>query len=595
MVEKISVSPVIKAYGEGRQAPEGGNGLQRGDWARCFDDVLSARDLARSVRALVEKLLITGVDNDVITGVVRALLDASVAADSEPMQLALDDLPVVVEEAREAFEAERQRRREAERKAAPSFLDPWDVYVVPPFPFVVLPEHVRDFVETNSRIIGCDPSALAMACLGALSAAVDHRTTLKIMKAGSWRVSPRLWVLFVGEPSRKKSPVFNVALAELIDYQSVQRRHYEEALAAFKKSGDADAEEPVKPPRYVTMNTATEKLEDILAHQERAGMLVHSDEIAGWIGGMEKYSDGNKAAGASRAFWLQAYDGSPYFNDRISRGESYIPRLSISILGGIQPARLGQLHGLTSDGLLQRFLPFMMGPGTFPNDEPTAKPLGHYANLIRRLIIMPPAELMLDDDGGEVMTGLRRYLFDIEQVSGGLGIGFQAFVGKLPGVAGSLALILHLAANCTDVAPDPSLLGHLVGRDSVQAAARIIRDFVLPHAMEFYRSEGTVTDGDRIRRLAAFVLTAGKDRLVASDFTSNVWHLRGLSSFDVNRHISTLVAGGWLKPEGKNPIPSAWTVDAQVFKQLTERRQIEERRLAELAALMGSPRRAKGQ
>jgi hypothetical protein len=52
---------------------------------------------------------------------------------------------------------------------------------------------------------------------------------------------------------------------------------------------------------------------------------------------------------------LQAYDGGPYTIDRVVRGETFIPNLSISLIGGIQPARLAELHGLTSDGLLQRF------------------------------------------------------------------------------------------------------------------------------------------------------------------------------------------------------------------------------------------------
>ena len=43
--------------------------------------------------------------------------------------------------------------------------------------------------------------------------------------------------------------------------------------------------------------------------------------------------------------------------DRVTRADLQIANLSTSIIGGIQPARLAELPGLASDGLLQRFLP----------------------------------------------------------------------------------------------------------------------------------------------------------------------------------------------------------------------------------------------
>jgi hypothetical protein len=87
--------------------------------------------------------------------------------------------------------------------AEPIF-DPWDEYVVPPFPLEVLSEDVRRFVETQSRVIGCDPSAVAMSVLAACSGALDHRFALRMLRNGDWCAHPRLWVLLVGDPSRKR-------------------------------------------------------------------------------------------------------------------------------------------------------------------------------------------------------------------------------------------------------------------------------------------------------------------------------------------------------------------------------------------------------
>ena len=121
----------------------------------------------------------------------------------------------------------------------------------------------------------------------------------------------------------------------------------------------------------------------------------------------------------------------------------FIKNLSVSLLGSIQPARLAELQGLTSDGLLQRFLLVMMGSASLAQDSPSDDE--RYSALVRELIFAKPARLIMSDAALAVMAELRQHLFDLEQASGGLAPGFQSFVGKLHGVAGSLALILHMA------------------------------------------------------------------------------------------------------------------------------------------------------
>src|SRR5262249_31538330 len=91
----------------------------------------------------------------------------------------------------------------AESTPAPEF-DPSEQYIVPPFPFEVLPGIVQAFVSEQSYIIGCDPSAMAMAVLATMSGALHHGFTFKPMQHSRWGVRPRLWVVLCGDPSRKK-------------------------------------------------------------------------------------------------------------------------------------------------------------------------------------------------------------------------------------------------------------------------------------------------------------------------------------------------------------------------------------------------------
>jgi len=191
------------------------------------------------------------------------------------------------------------------------------------------------------------------------------------------------------------------------------------------------------------------------------------------------------------------------------------------------------------------------------------------------------------DDALDVMDDLRRHLFDVEQVSEGLAEGFQAFIGKLPGLAGSLALVLHMATNPRDGGVRP------VSRSTAMAVQRIVRDFILPHALEFYRTAETLTDGDRIQKVASYILTSGASRLLVSDLTRNVAPFRGLGMKEVNDRLSPLVAGGWLTPNDPGPITRSWTVNPAVFSQLKKRAEEEDRRKQALADLLNGPRRGR--
>jgi hypothetical protein len=86
------------------------------------------------------------------------------------------------------------------------------------------------------------------------------------------------------------------------------------------------------------------------------GMLVFRDEITGLLASWDK--QGNEG---DRAFYLEGWNGTqPYRQDRIGRGEVWIPNHCLSLFGGIQPELLARyLIGLSSsfdnDGRMQRF------------------------------------------------------------------------------------------------------------------------------------------------------------------------------------------------------------------------------------------------
>jgi hypothetical protein len=447
----------------------------------------------------------------------------------------------------------------------PPIFDPWERYIVPAFPLDILPPVLRDFVTSQSKVIGACSAAMAMATLTTVSAATSHRWSLKMMQHGRWYEHPRLWVLLVGDPSTKKTPEIDAATAPLERLQAELYRDYKEALRQYVEAGNKDDPEPEPPPRYVVMDTTIQKLAEILSHADR-GLLVKRDELTGWIGDMDRYNKATYAT-SDRAFWLKAWDGGPYLVDRISRPSDFVENLSVSILGGIQPERLAELKDLTSDGLLQRFLPIMVAESSFTLDEPADQ--NPYWALIRQLVDMTPQHLSMTDDAREKINVLRRHLFELEKASGGIGKGFQTFLGKLAGYSGRLAIILHLVEFPKE---------RFVGGKIAENVCRIVREFLIPHAFEFYSLGET---GDQLKRLASYILTCDKDRILASDLTTNIRDFRGLSLFGVHERVSPLVAGDWLAPVDRTPTCKAWRVNPAIKVRFAEqaRKEAERKRL----------------
>ncbi len=485
-------------------------------------------------------------------------------------------------------DGEAEAKAAAEAADADTAYDPWAKYPVPTFPLDCLPDGVARFVQATSLQTGGCVSAVSFAALVAISGGIDHGWRLRMHRHSPWRVSPRLWGLLVGEPSTKKTPIVNAVLSPLERREERSRRAYADAVRQWKDCGGDDASEPQPPTRFVATDVTVEKLGEVLAGQTR-GIMIKRDELTGWFASMERYG-GTGAGSADRPFWLEAYNGGSYSIDRIKRGSIFIENLSCSIIGGLQPERLQELHGLTSDGLLQRFVPVMVGPPRFPEDRPFPNVAEEWGALFDALIATRPAlrhDLVFDDEALLAAEAFRRELHDIEQAVGGLAAGFQAFAGKLPGTFGSLCLVLHLARDPITQHTRP------VGTETVEAAARIVREFVIPHAMEFYRTAETKTVGDRLQRIASYILTSGKDRFVPSDFTRNVALLAGMSVPDLFAAVSPLVAGGWLVPNDPR-YPKEWRLTAGVRARFAERAREEERRKEQLAAAMKSPRRASG-
>jgi hypothetical protein len=369
-----------------------------------------------------------------------------------------------------------------------------------PFPTDVLPEPIRGFIEDGSRAIGCDPAYLALPMLTAIATAIGNTRRIELKRG--WSEPAIFWTAIVGESGTMKSPALELvmkpvrerqrkALAEheerMNDYRDDVLR-YERDLAEWKKK--AKVHDPPKKPeepvgvRYWCDDPTVEALAVLLRYQWR-GLLMVRDELAGWMSGFDRYSQGK---GGDVARWLEMFGGRPMVVDRKTGNPRMlsVPRAAVSVTGGIQPEVLQRCLGqqYRENGLAARLLltcpPRIPKRWTESDIDPKAE--AEIDALLDRLYSLQPT---IDDDGEPepAIIGLmpeakrawiefyNQHAQEQSELSGDL----SAAWSKLEGYAARLALVIHFARQAAN---DPSMeSSHKVDRQSVNAGITLSRWF----------------------------------------------------------------------------------------------------------------------
>ena len=107
--------------------------------------------------------------------------------------------------------------------------------------------------------------------------------------------------------------------------------------------------------------------------------------------------------------------------DRVTAGRSNnVKNFSASLLGGIQPKLLAAKKGLCDDGLLQRFLPVVMGEMQPSKDIPTGDAITRYKARVHDCLHASPTTVQMTDGAIKIMHELRTFLQRLAAVSGAI-------------------------------------------------------------------------------------------------------------------------------------------------------------------------------
>src|SRR5262249_29841614 len=296
-----------------------------------------------------------------------------------------------------------------------------------------------------------------------------------------WEEPPILWLNVVGYPSSGKSPGLdairdllgaieadsNVGHQDNLATWDTQKREAKIRLEVWEsecKSAVKDkvgvmppkpegAEEPPRPTRkrIVTNDPTIEKVARLVLENPK-GLMLLRDELSGWIGSLDRYG----GAGGDRAFYLESYGGRPYAVDGMKDSEPIVvPSLSVVVLGGMQPDRMVTLiFSGDDDGLAARFI-YVWPERTSPRRPKNPLPTGAKTKLTKLYELEERREaedgnripLSFDDRAASTLQAYRTQVAAAETEATGL---YLSWLGKLPGMAVRLAIILEHLCWCGD-------------------------------------------------------------------------------------------------------------------------------------------------
>ncbi len=390
----------------------------------------------------------------------------------------------------------------------------------------VLVPCLAQWVENAAESKGAPTDYVFATLLTAAGACIGNSRWVSLWPG--WNEPPVIWTMCIGLPSAGKSPAMDTVLQPLRKAERILRENAEAeskvwteraelarlAESAWKEAARVEIKAGEKPPdrpqacdpgpkphvpRLVVNDGTIERLGTILERQPR-GTLQMRDELAGWLEGMQRYSGG----GSDRPFWLEAFGGRGFTVERIGRDPLTIDRLTIGVMGGIQPDRLNSLlFKSDDDGLLARFLPIL------PNPVPPKRPQawadeGLIERMLGRLLSLDmvadergdcaPRFVPFSEEARGLMDDFRQTVRDWEVNAEGL---ILSFIGKIPGLAARLALVL----GCLNHAAEDAEELHEITTTEFGKAVNLVAEYFLPMARRAYADAATPKADRAARRL----------------------------------------------------------------------------------------------
>ncbi|MCT7970278.1 YfjI family protein [Laspinema sp. D1] len=347
------------------------------------------------------------------------------------------------------------------------------------------------------------PETFVTVLMGVASSLIKPETSLCVNEGLDWNdLSANFFGVVVAESSQRKSPIFKaIASAPLKELEKQAREshqkalsEYQELLADYESLSPPERREkfpegkPKEPKRRIFSfsNATAEGLRNQLSAIPDRGILWSTDELAGMFKSQNAYRGGK---GADAEEMLTAYDGSYGKVLRADGLAADLDRISLGIVGTVQPRVLEKLIGSDDDdvsGKWSRFA-FVHQPlsaiDKWSKGKVSLTPL--LSAVYSQIDSFPAKQYRLSPEAdryfGSAFLNLEKRRVNDPRP------GMRSVWGKSEGRIAKLALILHHINAAMEGQSEPS---NEIGIDSVKGAVKLTK-FYAEQIEALYSSIGS--------------------------------------------------------------------------------------------------------
>jgi len=263
------------------------------------------------------------------------------------------------------------------------------------FPIEVFPIQIQNIISDYERYMNYPIEFTSAAILSCTCVTIGNTTELK----HKWISTAVLAFIIVQDRGHIKShplkdifqPLFKKE-EKWINEHDLKMNEYRFELEEYKNSKrrKEDATEPEMPiAQRMSVERFTPEALVKIHYENPKGIIVYCEEAKEWFGTFNQYSKG-----AEEQMWVRFLNGDRFLGDTIIRGNYYIPKSFVSIMGAIQPDEFVKfIKDNTANGLFDRilyFYPKYLKNKEWAEEEMPQHTIDQWYNIYNNLLDMFP-------------------------------------------------------------------------------------------------------------------------------------------------------------------------------------------------------------
>lgn len=287
------------------------------------------------------------------------------------------------------------------------------------FPVEVFPKQIQDIIMDLNRYLKfpIDFSGVSILYTTSLSVGNTHKAKIN----NGWVESCVIYACLVGRAGTNKSHPLSFAIKPVMEkdkesYQTflLEKETYLQASSISKKEREEKGLDEPKPPvlqKFIISDYTPEAVSTIHLNNRR-GIGVYIDELAGWFKNFNRYNKGSE-----QEQWLSNWSGKPIISDRKTGNSVYIDSPCISVIGTIQNDILEEISkdARDSNGFIDRILfaiPDQLQKEYWSEEEIPQQTIENYNIIIGRLLDLQFDTATLESALLPFSPTAKRILFD---------------------------------------------------------------------------------------------------------------------------------------------------------------------------------------